>query len=308
MASGAFDKFWFWTITYASKYTSEMTFKDGMTTLGNTFKSIWKEFAPFWILFILGAVLTFLSDLTKKQKWLAIMLTIFAFMTISTGLFFRRHYFITFLPAVTLLGGIALYYFSALLSRSWKSKLVVYLPFIVFGLLMMVVLAQGKDLFFNLSPNEISKARYGANPFPESIEIAKYIKANSAETDKIAVLGSEPQIFFYADRRSASGYIYTYSLVEKQPYNEQMQQEMIAEIEASQPAWFVYCPISASWLRQDGTPGTIFSWIKSYTNAHYEVRGVIDVFNDRAVYKWDADAVNYQPTSTQHMFVYKRRQ
>lgn len=307
LAVGAFDKFWFWTITYASKYASEMSFKDGMTSLANTFKPMWKEFAIFWILFFLGIILTFLSNFSKQQKGLAILFTIFAFLTVCTGLFFRRHYFISFLPAVALLGGVSLHYFTTLLSRSWKSGFVTFLPFLIFCLVALAAVNGNKEFYLAAKPDEIIKTRYGANPFVESIEIAKYIKQNSVETDKIAVLGSEPQIFFYADRHSASGYIYTYSLVENQPYNEQMQQEMIAEIENNKPTWFVYCPISASWLRQPGTPGLIFDWTKNYTDQNYDLKGVIDVFNDRAIYKWDGDAIGYQPTSNQHIFVYKRR-
>ena len=43
---------------------------------------------------------------------------------------------------------------------------------------------------------------YNDNPFPEAVQIAKYIKANSNDSDKIAVFGSEPEICFYADRQS----------------------------------------------------------------------------------------------------------
>jgi len=45
------------------------------------------------------------------------------------------------------------------------------------------------------------------------------------------VLGSEPQIYFYSGRRSATGYLYMYSLTEEQKYALRMQKEMIGEIE-----------------------------------------------------------------------------
>jgi hypothetical protein len=38
--------------------------------------------------------------------------------------------------------------------------------------------------------------RSSVNPFPESIEIGEYIKNHSTKDDKIAELGSEPQLFF----------------------------------------------------------------------------------------------------------------
>lgn len=58
---------------------------------------------------------------------------------------------------------------------------------------------------------------YGLNPFPESLEIGRFIRENSAENDRIAVIGSEPQIYFYSDRRAATGHIYTYALMEDLP-------------------------------------------------------------------------------------------
>ena len=48
-------------------------------------------------------------------------------------------------------------------------------------------------------------------------------------------LGSEPEIYFYSHRHSATGYIYTYGLMEPQKYAHQMQQEMIHEIERASP-------------------------------------------------------------------------
>lgn len=48
------------------------------------------------------------------------------------------------------------------------------------------------------APEQASRMTYGLNPFPESLEIASFIMDNSNENDRIAVLGSEPQIYFYS--------------------------------------------------------------------------------------------------------------
>jgi hypothetical protein len=48
------------------------------------------------------------------------------------------------------------------------------------------------------SPNAVSRRIYGLNPFPESLEIAKYIRRTSSPDDSVYVVGSEPQILFYA--------------------------------------------------------------------------------------------------------------
>jgi hypothetical protein len=53
------------------------------------------------------------------------------------------------------------------------------------------------------------------------------------------VIGSEPEIYFYAYRRSASGYIYMYYLTEPQRFATQMLDEMIREIEQAKPEYIL---------------------------------------------------------------------
>ena len=53
-------------------------------------------------------------------------------------------------------------------------------------------------------------------------------------------LGSEPEIYFYADRKAATGYIYTYALMEPQRFASQMQAEMIKEVESAHPRYLVF--------------------------------------------------------------------
>ena len=90
------------------------------------------------------------------------------------------------------------------------------------------------------------KSLYRTNPTVEAVDIARYIKKNSSPEDKIAILGSEPEILFYSDRLSATGYIYTYNMVEDHAYNLKMQEEMISEIENAKPSYIVFVNVSFS--------------------------------------------------------------
>jgi hypothetical protein len=149
------------------------------------------------------------------------------------------------------------------------------------------------------------RIRYPGNPFSESIEIAKYIKANSAPSDRIAVIGSEPQIYFYADRRSATGYIYTYGLMEEQKYALKMQQEMIGDIEAVRPKYLVYVDIGASWVRRTNSSMLIFDWYAQYRK-RYDLVGIVDILSkNETVYHWGDDAKNYVPRSGRRLYVYR---
>ena len=105
-----------------------------------------------------------------------------------------------------------------------------------------------RGIFFYASAVEVCQTLYSGNPFVEAIAIAKYLRDRTNPDDQIAILGSEPEIYFYARRHSSTGYIYTYSLVEEQKYAPEMQREMIAEIELTKPKYLIVVGIGASWL------------------------------------------------------------
>src|ERR1700745_2235451 len=136
----------------------------------------------------------------------------------------------------------------------------------------------GERNFLLVRPvDSIPRYVYGESPFVESIPIAKYIREQSSPEDTIAVLGSEPQIYFYSHRHSATGYIYTYGLMEPQKYAEQMQQEMIREIERARPKYLVSVAIVYSWRRRPNSAEAIFNWANEYVAKNYSAAGFVNI-------------------------------
>ena len=78
------------------------------------------------------------------------------------------------------------------------------------------------------------------------------------------MIGSEPEILFYAQRRSATGYVYTYALMEDQPFARIMQEEMIREIVANEPEFVVFVNVTTSWLARPNSLRRIFEWFDEY--------------------------------------------
>jgi hypothetical protein len=118
---------------------------------------------------------------------------------------------------------------------------------------------------------------YGANPFSEAVRVAQYLREHSDPTDPIAILGSEPEIYFYANRHSATGYIYTYGLMEPQRFAGQMQREMMREIEAARPKYVVIVAVAMSWLRSPNSETAIFDWIDRYTAEEFRLDGLVNI-------------------------------
>jgi hypothetical protein len=117
--------------------------------------------------------------------------------------------------------------------------------------------------------------------FAEAKAVGDYIRDHSSSQDRVAVVGSEPEIYFYAHRLSATGYIYMYPLMEKQKFALKMQSDMIHQIEETQPKIVVFVDTqSAAWeLDWDASEPhmNIFMWIRGYLDANYDLMAEVPI-------------------------------
>jgi hypothetical protein len=305
--AGVFDRFWFWTVEYAAKYGSQVPISAAFDVFKSSFSSVAKGFYLLWVLSVFGLVTTFSWNGLKTNKVFILFFALFSFLSICPGFYFREHYFVTLLPAVSILAGVFIEFLN---SRRFPFLKPQYAYLIGSGIFIMAALAGiigQKEYLFTSDPIKLSRTIYGANPFPESIEIAKFIEAKSTANERIAVFGSEPQIFFYSKRRSATGYIYTYSLMEQHDFSLAMQKEMIKEVVTSKPNFIIIVNIDTSWLMQPDSEKFMFSWLDNYVKENYFLVGVADIISpDITVYKWYDDAKNYTVQSPYHLLVFER--
>lgn len=285
--AGVFGRFWFWTFTYASRYVSENSLRDGAAALAATFGPILRESGALWALAAIGLWLAL-----RGNRFLLPFLLLCSFAAVSAGLFFRAHYVVLMLPAVALLAG------SCVRGRVSAA--------IFTGALALSLFLQ-RDVLFRMSPVEVSRELYGMEPFPEAAPVADYIRNRTRAEDLIAVLGSEPEIYFYAHRHSATSYIYVEPLVEPQPFAIQMQDDMIGELERNAPAYVVRFPIVETLSLGAESPPRIFDWWSDYGPKHYRLVGIADIMEDgSSEYRWDQAAEAYRPHSLYHLEVYRR--
>jgi hypothetical protein len=135
-------------------------------------------------------------------------------------------------------------------------------------------------VLFTLSPRAASRSTYGEYPNPEDVEIAYYIAEHTKPEERIAVVGSEPQIYFYARRLSSTGYIYMYPLTEPISLASTMQADLIHEIEQNPPAYLVLVAIPGSW---GSSPSShlLFDWINPYVAQNMRPVGLIQITGPR---------------------------
>jgi 4-amino-4-deoxy-L-arabinose transferase-like glycosyltransferase len=308
-AAGAFDKFWFWTVTYAGKYaTSETPWEMTKALFGFSFGPMFSEYPLVWLLALAGLAVLWIGKYDLSQKLCVTLLAIFSFAAVWPGFNFRQHYFVLLLPAVGALAAVSLKYLTDLIPATRTHRVARAAPFVVIVSMGIIAMTNGRAYYLDDPVDLVSEKAYPGNPFVEALEIGKYIARNTTEEDRIAILGSEPEILVYSGRRSATGYVYVYPLVELHANNVKMQHEMMSEIEAARPKYLVYCNLAVSWLATSESPKDILQWFNRYAPAHYDVVGMVEMSSDGAPseYYWDA-AARRRPPRENSVYVLRRK-
>ncbi|OQY58527.1 MAG: hypothetical protein B6245_11415 [Desulfobacteraceae bacterium 4572_88] len=305
--AGVFDKFWFWTVEYAMAYASQVPpglawelFSDRALRIGGS--------APLiWMLSGFGLIALFLNKQLRSKSFFIFIFAAFSFMAICPGFYFRPHYFVLLLPAAALLAGVGIRFLADALEKRHLHVARYRLPVLLLIICLLVSFFQQREFLFQMTPAQACRATYGRNPFPESLEISKAIRTLTKKEDRIAVIGSEPQIYFYSDRRSATGYIYMYAMMEHHDFAMQMQKEMIQEIESASPEILVMVNVRTSWLTRPDSHQLLFEWLRTYQTEHYTLVGLAEISKKEAtVYHWIPN-VKWPPKSPAWVAVMKRK-
>lgn len=300
-----FHRFWFWTFAYARQYGSQISLREAPGVFWTQAPNVIRPALPLWLLAAAGLVVLVWKRRNSEAVLFASAFFLCSFLAVCPGFYFREHYFILVLPAVALLAGAAVSISANEFTRRENLKFRRFIPMLVFAASFGYALWQQSEFLFEMDPVTACRAEYGPNPFPEAIPIADYLKAHSSPTSTVAILGSEPEIYFYAHRHSATGYIYTYPLMEDQPYAAKMQQEMISEIERARPQYIVFVNVPVSWLGRPTSSRLILDWSQQYLSQNYEIDGLADIL-DESQYRWGEEAATYQAASPYTVRIFKR--
>jgi hypothetical protein len=302
--AGVLDKFWFWTVRYAAQYGNLVPLNRAPQIFFWSAKQVIGPNWPLWMLAGIGAVVGLWDQRMRASAVFLIGFLFFSVLALCQGFYFRPHYFILILPAVSLFVGAAISKLSDLVTR-WMI-LVGFAPLLLLAAMLSVPILWDKKVFFDVSPIQACGLIYPENPFLESVRIAEYVRAHTEPDDTIAVLGSEPEIYFYAQRHSATGYIYTYSLMEPQRYAQQMQQEMMREIESARPKYLISVAMSFSWLRGPDSEPSIFTWANEYMTQNYVADGFVNIMPSETDYFF-GDVPPAVQSLKDYILIYKRK-
>lgn len=308
LLAGTFDHFWHWTVKYAGEYVSIRNWADTARHFLTSVDFVTDGARWLWLTGLGGLGALFFTPISQRNRLILWLFIFCSFLCLLPGLYFRNHYFIVFLPALSLLIGITVHWLSQRAAK-FESPYIGFVPVLLFGGMLLWSIYAHRDIYFKKSNAEVCAWLYGRNPFAESLEVAKFIRDNSTASDRIAVIGSEPQIYFYSQRKSVTGYIYTYALMENQPYSLTMQQEMIGEIERQRPKFLIFVDSPFSWLATATSNQFILTWFDNYSTAHYNLVGFADMIAPgKTQYVWREALQYYRVQGQASVSVFERKQ
>jgi MFS family permease len=300
-----FQKFWFWTFTYAKVHAGILNGRMAWIQLLSFLESSgWVKWSLPWA--GIGLVCLLVEKDRADRKFIVATLLGFSLLAFAAAFYFSLHYFIVMLPVVSLLIAISVTTATQALAGA-RLAVVRLAPAILFVAAGAAFVVNQRAVWFQMSPEEVCRAVYGRNPFVESVEVGRYLKEHTAPDARIAVIGSEPQIYFYAHRHSASGFIYMYDLVQLHHYAGQFQRDMIGEIEAARPQYLVMVLVSSSWSDWPGADPTLKEWGGRYTRQFYERTGSVYIYPTRSDYLWDSASKIERNDTAFIVDVYKRK-
>ncbi|HEV2327871.1 MAG TPA: glycosyltransferase family 39 protein [Verrucomicrobiae bacterium] len=228
------------------------------------------------------------------------------------GFYFRNHYFIMAMPGLALLNAAFILAVAKAFRQHSHATWVKYIPVCLAAFIVGDLLVNNAGMWFDGTPLQLSRELYAANPFTESIEVADYLKEHTSPADTIAVLGSEPEIFFLSHRHSASGFIYFYALTEPQPLAPQMRREFISQIETARPKYVVSVNMELSWFSLISPESlqyasAIQNWWAGYST-NYELVGAVKISPDRpSQFFWNEQSLNPVDATNNDLLIYRRR-
>lgn len=301
-----FPQFWFWTVSYAGEY-SKMGLRRAIRAFLENSAGVTAPAIFIWVLAAFGLSALWWDGRVRRHARFVILLLLCSFLSLCPGAYFRPHYFILILPVIAMLTGIGISAATKKIADHSPSNSIIFLPVSIFLACFSATMLKQHQAFFWANPQAVVESTYPDSPFLAAATVADYVKAHTATTDRIVVLGSEPEIYFYAQRHSATGYLYMYSLIVRQKYTARMREEFMRELEGSKPEYLVYVDVWDSWGERAVSQAEPFmSRLQKYMDDGYEREGVADI-EVTTQYAWGEAARKYRPLSAKVIYVLRRK-
>ena len=242
-------------------------------TITRTLMKIFRGDQFLWLTGIVTFGYFLIRDRTPANLSLAVWF-ILLFAGACSGGGFYGHYFLPVIPAISIAAGYGLTKLVSECATSDNKLIDTGIALVVIALCIIPVFVSVAP-YFKISPEKLSRNMVGMNPFLEAKVVARYISESTTEKDSIFVIGSEPEIYFLSNRRSASKYIFFYSLTTPYPGVLKDQKKVVAEIRRNRPKYVVLVQIPTSFAISPSSELYVFKALKRLIASDYILDGVV---------------------------------
>jgi hypothetical protein len=235
--TGAMKDFIYCVFTYNFSYaatelsTPGIVWKRFHESFGNILLGDW----PLWLALGFALIRLTISRSWKLLGFLGGFLAASCIGVCFSG-YFRPHYFMQMLPAVAALSGFGL---ACLIGFARERKTQVAVCLLVAIVVVAAPISANRNILFAVSPEAASLELYGPTPFVFSADLGKEIETLTKPGETVLVAGTEPQIAFFARRKSATRYIFFNPLAAQYKGVLENQKHAMEEIRKAKPACIV---------------------------------------------------------------------
>jgi len=226
--------------------------------------------------------------------------------TLGLGKHFYFHYWLQFLPALALLIGFLFYAVHDILKDRVPGWL---MPVLASLLLAYPFIAWGKQ-WMHPTLDALTNVIFKGNAFVEDRVLADFLRKKMQPDDALAVLGSEPQVYVYLNRKAPSRHFYSAILSRPTRQSADWQKEALDSLISKRPKYVVFPILTNSWSLQTGSDPSYYQGAWTFTQTYYRAIGWADLQpSGKTQYVLDeSKAATYQPTGKEYILVLQRKE
>jgi len=245
---GVWQEFWFWNVDYVKLYASLANKDKWPTYLAFNWKLLSKHFELYWLLGALGLGALAVKSMPLQHRLLLLVFAVCAFLAVTPGRRFYAHYWLHFMPAVSLLMALLFFTLRHLFQRAPGTAWLARASYGLGLLLLAIPVFNNAATWTAPNPNKLVRQIFPKNPYAEDRILADFLAKRIKPEDHLAVLGSEPQFFVYLDKKSPSRHFYMAMLSRQSENSKAWQQEALDSLISQKPKYIVFNSLPYSWM------------------------------------------------------------
>lgn len=282
-ALGASKDFYEAVVLYNAAYRAEVTLEGARDMLGYVFRMGVLSQSVFWLFGLVGLAGTLLWR--RREDVYASGFVLASAAGVAMGGWFLPHYLFLMLPAAAVVAGRAasgIVYNRTITTRPRAARYAA-LGFLA-AVMVAVPLGADWEYFFILSPAQAARMLYRGNPFALSDDIADYLRQHTSAKEKIFIVGSEPQVLFLAQRRTATRYPYIYPLTQATATALERQREAIDSLRTAPPAYILVAIYDMSIVMRPNAPQEFFEELGPLVTRDYFLEAFVREEGDETLW------------------------